>query len=104
MGSDLDDVMCFAHVDADCNRYRNPSEYKQRPVVEEILAEYVEFESKITARKKKEHEAERAKVLKEHKRQINNAKKRQKEHAERLAAFEAKKAADAAKEAAKASD
>ena len=28
--SDLDDMMCFAHEDADCNRYRNPSEHKQR--------------------------------------------------------------------------
>ena len=72
--------------------------------MEEILEEYVEFESKITARKKKEHEAELAKVLKEHKRQIINAKKRQKEHAERLAAYEAKKAAEAENEAKKAAD
>ena len=28
--SDLDDLMCFSHESADCNRYRNPSEYKQR--------------------------------------------------------------------------
>ena len=28
--SDLDDLMCFSHEDADCNKYRNPSEYKQR--------------------------------------------------------------------------
>merc|ERR1712242_374808 len=89
-------MMCFAHEDADCNRYRNPSEFKQRPVTEEILEEYVEFESKINAKKQKELDSEREKVLKEHKRQIANAKKRLKQHEERVAAHEKKKSSEAA--------
>ena len=35
--SDLDDLMCFSHEDADCNRFRNPSEYKQRYTIIYIL-------------------------------------------------------------------
>ena len=67
-----------------------------RPVSEEILEEYVEFESKINAKKQKELDSEREKVLKEHKRQIVNAKKRLKEHEEKVAAHEKKKKAEKA--------
>jgi hypothetical protein len=83
--SDLDDFMCFSHEDADCNKFRNPSEYKQRPVTPEILEDYVEFEDKIQAKKEKHYKQEKDKVIKEHKRKIANAKKRI-EQQEQLAA------------------
>ena len=34
--SDLDDLLCFSEEESDCNKYRNPSEYKQR---------YIQFSS-----------------------------------------------------------
>merc|ERR1719454_906874 len=87
-------MMCFSHENADCNKYRNPSEFKQRPVTAEILEDYEEFESKIQKKKEKEYEAEKQKVLKEHKRQIVNTKKRLKAHEEFKKKLEEKKAAE----------
>lgn len=55
-----------------------------RPVVPEILEDYEEFEDKIKGRKAKEYNAEREKVVKEHKRQIVNAQKRLKERNEQI--------------------
>lgn len=60
----LEDLLCFAEKSSDCNKYRNPSKVKQAPEIPEILEKFKTFEAEVTAKKKKEREAERQRLLK----------------------------------------
>merc|ERR1712176_1350911 len=96
--SDLDDLMCFSEEESDCNKYRNPSEYKQRPVAPHILEEYEEWEADINKKRARQLDFERKKVIREHARQIEEQEKLRKEvEAEDKAKEEEIKAAELAK-------